>query len=599
MHSIPLFRVGSSFLFDLVWQSSLFLALGLVASALAARRPARAHRVLVLAVIAALLTPVLARSVRIGGWGILTDATVREPRASEPSRDMQSTTASTYEPPPFSRAGDARVEHTESDSQSDRSADPPARTAVTSPMVPPITWRSLAARAWLILGGVAVVRIFAAIVLGVRVVRRARQSQDDSLAAAAAIAAGRLRVSCVPELRVSPGVRCPSIWCFRRRPLIVLPEAFAVSASVDWAGIFCHELAHWLRRDHWTGLVADVLVCALPWHPLAWWTKQRMGQLAELACDDWVLSTGVAAPDYAESLLGLVPQRSGSLALAAVTGRRGLVGRVRHILDDRRTSPTIGKRWASLSAAGMVAAAATLAFAQTRPGQTPEDDVKKRSELKSSSSSTAAYASASTPKTRTSRGTVLAPDGKPAPGATVLWLGQAKPPITFGALPHEQQQERLSKPPEIIARSETAADGSFTLAGDFDPARFEVFYGWETVLFVKYRGAGILAQKLKEGMTDLTLPLTPEVIIHGRLLSPSGKPAPSVRVALRGIHAMESQGMRIGSTANEEAIPPYWPGSRQTDGDGRFTLEGIPQGSYASLEFWPANHAVDEITVSA
>jgi beta-lactamase regulating signal transducer with metallopeptidase domain len=610
MYNIPLFRVGSSFLFDVVWQSSLFLAFGLAASAVAARRPARAHRILVLAVVAALFTPVLARGVRLGGWGILTTTAARKPGAPEPRRDLESTAAPVFdsrasarsgapEPPQFSRAGDAPGERTASDSPRNRRAGPLARMAATVPMVSAIDWRRPAIVAWLILAGLAVLRLLAGILLGVHLVRRARRSQDGSLAAAAAIAAGRIRVSCVPELRVSPQVRCPSIWCWRRRPLILMPESFKASASVDWAGVFCHELAHWVRRDHLSRLFADLLLCALPWHPLAWWSRQRLGQLAELACDDWVLATGVAAPDYAESLLGLVPQRSRSLALAAVTGRRGLAGRVRHILDDGHPSPAIGKRWAWLSAAGMVLAAATLALAQTRPGQTPVDDVTKRGELRASRSSTAAHASASTLKKRTIHGRVLAPDGEPAPGATVLWVGQVKPPLTFSALSHEQQQAVLSRPPEIIARSETGADGSFTLACDFDPSRYEALNGWETVLLVKLRGAGILAQKLKDGMTDLTLPLAPEVIVHGRLLDPSGKPATRVRVALRGIHAMESQGMRIGSTASEEAIPPYWPGSRQTDADGRFTLEGIPQGSYATLEFWPADHAVDEITVSA
>ena len=59
--------------------------------------------------------------------------------------------------------------------------------------------------------------------------------------------------------------------------------------------------------DHRSGLLAEVLACALPWHPLAWWARHRLGQLSELACDDWVLAPVWRPTDYAETLLSLVP----------------------------------------------------------------------------------------------------------------------------------------------------------------------------------------------------------------------------------------------------------------------------------------------------
>src|SRR5271157_5320249 len=62
---------GGSLTWDLIWQSSVFLAIGLAASLAIRGRPARAHRVLVLTMIAALGTPILARAIRHGGWGLL------------------------------------------------------------------------------------------------------------------------------------------------------------------------------------------------------------------------------------------------------------------------------------------------------------------------------------------------------------------------------------------------------------------------------------------------------------------------------------------------------------------------------------------------
>ncbi|MEJ7638850.1 MAG: M56 family metallopeptidase [Singulisphaera sp.] len=81
-----------------------------------------------------------------------------------------------------------------------------------------------------------------------------------------------------------------------------------------------HELAHWKRRDHLAEPARRAACCLLPWNPLAWWARARLGGLSELACDDWVIASGQSATDYAESLLGLVPQRRTAFALAAVSG---------------------------------------------------------------------------------------------------------------------------------------------------------------------------------------------------------------------------------------------------------------------------------------
>jgi beta-lactamase regulating signal transducer with metallopeptidase domain len=105
--------------------------------------------------------------------------------------------------------------------------------------------------------------------------------------------------------------------------LALIPEsALEPSRPLDWEGILCHELAHWRRRDHLAAFLAEILVCVLPWNPLAWWAKTRLSQLAELACDDWVLASGSEGTDYAASLLELVPQRGPSLALTCPASPR-------------------------------------------------------------------------------------------------------------------------------------------------------------------------------------------------------------------------------------------------------------------------------------
>jgi hypothetical protein len=69
------FRPGVSLAWDYLWQSTLFLGLGLTVSMLLARRPARAHRFLLLAMLAALFSPILTQTVRRGGWGLMAART--------------------------------------------------------------------------------------------------------------------------------------------------------------------------------------------------------------------------------------------------------------------------------------------------------------------------------------------------------------------------------------------------------------------------------------------------------------------------------------------------------------------------------------------
>ena len=198
--------------------------------------------------------------------------------------------------------------------------------------------------AWAVLCSLAVLRLAASFFRGIRLVRRATPVDDGRLRQAAARAAIRLGLRFEPEIRTSRAIRCPSVWCWGRRPLLLIPGRNAEADSIDWVAVFCHELAHWRRLDHISALGGQLLVCVLPWNPLAWWTKSRMAQLAELACDDWVLASGLEGAGYAASLLELMPQRGGVAALAAVSSRKGLVGRLQHILGRPAEQPARSAR---------------------------------------------------------------------------------------------------------------------------------------------------------------------------------------------------------------------------------------------------------------
>ena len=53
--------------------------------------------------------------------------------------------------------------------------------------------------------------------------------------------------------------------------------------------------------------------------------------------------------------------------------------------------------------------------------------------------------------------------------------------------------------------------------------------------------AGMVSQAVKADAAEVTLRLGPEVVIHGRLLTPSGMPATGVRVTLNGFHNDQTQ----------------------------------------------------------
>ncbi len=284
-----------------------------------------------------------------------------------------------------------------------------------------------------------------------------------------------------------------------------------------------------------------------------------------------------------------------ALALAAVSRRGDLVGRVRHILDDQRRSPRSGRCWTCLAASLMVLAVAGLALAQARPaisrmesGQHEDPDMKKRQDEKTEESRA--------PR-QTIRGTVTAPDGKPSARATVFWYGYRKPRVSYAVDPPIMPKGREVQPADreqLLVKGVTDAAGRFEFAANLDPGR----YFEESRLIVLAEGAGVLSGRVKKG--EVALALAPEVVIHGRLLTPAGQPAAGARVSLLSLWgATTDQVEFLGLTDDDSALPAYWPRSQTTDREGRFSFHGVPASAYARLSFRHPSHAVDEVTVNA
>ncbi len=354
---------GSSWLWSCLWQSTLFLGMGGLLSLLLDRRPARAHRVLLLAMAACLVGPLMSQAVHRLGWGLLGFRPVAYSAALAPSAPIR--------PSPVVPASPAPTIAPALEPQAPSVSSPANATNVApesqNPHIP-LSWPTLLVGSWAVLSVLALLRLVVLLLREVVLVRRAAPLQDETMLRTLDRALSHLNLRVHPALRVSSRISSPVICCWGTQPTLVVPQ---IRPSGDtpkaWFGILCHELAHWKRKDHWAFLVSELLACWLPWHPLVWWTGRRLNQLSELACDNWVLACGQPAQLYAESLLGLLPQRRAACTLPAVSLRTKLERRIHNIMADRPPSPLPGWKWAWSSLAIAVAIVAVVAFAQSTP----------------------------------------------------------------------------------------------------------------------------------------------------------------------------------------------------------------------------------------
>ena len=90
-----------------------------------------------------------------------------------------------------------------------------------------------------------------------------------------------------------------------RRPTILLP-----TAAIDWPesrqqAVLLHELAHVMRGDWAIRIFAVIMRCAFWFNPLMWIVDRRVQHESERACDDEVMRAGVRGTDYAGHLLAV------------------------------------------------------------------------------------------------------------------------------------------------------------------------------------------------------------------------------------------------------------------------------------------------------
>jgi hypothetical protein len=143
------------------------------------------------------------------------------------------------------------------------------------------------------------------------------------------------------------GLGAPMVWVRLGRPTILLPLALASRLSDEQIEcIACHELAHFVRRDHWTNAFALAVMALYWWNPVAWWARRELLCAQEESCDAMVIArAGVGRRQYAETLWQAIDYLNAQSPLlpmsASGLGRVSLLRRRFEMIASKRVSHRI------------------------------------------------------------------------------------------------------------------------------------------------------------------------------------------------------------------------------------------------------------------
>jgi beta-lactamase regulating signal transducer with metallopeptidase domain len=172
-------------------------------------------------------------------------------------------------------------------------------------------------------------------------------------------------VSAAIEIRVSDKPIAPLTWGDR----VLLP-----ASAIDWPAqrmrnVLLHELCHMARRDSLTQMSAAVVRAVFWFSPAVWFALRELRVEQEHACDECVLTGGVASADYAQTLLdvamGSRPAHLGMGVSTAMVQRSNLERRVLTILKPAQARLLRTAHKAMLGVV-LLCAGAVLAAAQPR-----------------------------------------------------------------------------------------------------------------------------------------------------------------------------------------------------------------------------------------
>ncbi len=104
------------------------------------------------------------------------------------------------------------------------------------------------------------------------------------------------------------------------RPHISLPQGLErLLSEEELDAVLIHEVIHARRRDNLIGLLHELALCGLWFHPLVWLTGFRLAMFRELSCDDSVIARSRGAELLSALAKLAVPERSHLLRAGAAS----------------------------------------------------------------------------------------------------------------------------------------------------------------------------------------------------------------------------------------------------------------------------------------
>jgi beta-lactamase regulating signal transducer with metallopeptidase domain len=138
-------------------------------------------------------------------------------------------------------------------------------------------------------------------------VRRAKDAGPEVAASVQRIARA-LGIARPPAVKAATGIGSPMLWGWSGSTVILFPRRLLERLSPPARDtLLAHELAHFLRRDHWVRVLEVVATGLYWWHPAVWLARAALEEAEEECCDAWVVCGLAASPRrYAEALLAAV-----------------------------------------------------------------------------------------------------------------------------------------------------------------------------------------------------------------------------------------------------------------------------------------------------
>lgn len=157
----------------------------------------------------------------------------------------------------------------------------------------------------------------------------------------------QLEIRQEPRLMLVDAAVPPMLWGEPTRPAILMSRRLAEDlGEEELRHVVAHELAHYVRWDHWANGFAFLVTALMWWNPVAWIARQAMRQAAEASCDALALErAGLSRKTYAQTLLKVVDYleryQVERPSLAVTFGESGSIRRRFEMIADKQVKARI------------------------------------------------------------------------------------------------------------------------------------------------------------------------------------------------------------------------------------------------------------------